>query len=123
MKNEKSTDAIMADFIKGERRGRIFSRVVSAFVPLAVLLVTFAAMNNISNRYSLAKQEILFELGAKEGELQNKEKEIQKLKAVLQDSPKLVDQNSAQQPAKNDANVQKMTEEFKHLQKPHKKLK
>lgn len=84
MNNEKSTDVILTDFIKGQRRGRIFSFVVTIVVPLAVLAVMFIGINNISNQYSSAKQEILSELSAKELTLENKEKEVEKLKVAEQ---------------------------------------
>lgn len=83
MDRQKSTDVILADFIKGQRWARIFNLIITIAVPLVVLVVLFFGIGTISSQYASAKHEIMTELDDKNVSIENQKKEIEDQKKKI----------------------------------------
>jgi hypothetical protein len=99
MENSKSIDIIIENFSMGQKKGRIFSYVLTLTVAIGILFTVFLGMNLISKKYSLIRQEVInknaeiekirSDITANKIELKEKEIEIESLKKALKIDNKL----------------------------------
>lgn len=128
MDKGKLIDVIEADYIKGQRKGKIFSFVITAIVPLCLLVVVFASIVGISNQYVSAKQELQSEIENKQEELvtkeellEDKDKQLEDLKEEL-NNYLTVNNNLKNELLESKVKYKKLDSNFEKLKKRYSEL-
>jgi predicted RNase H-like nuclease (RuvC/YqgF family) len=85
MEGSKSIDVIIENYNIGQKKGRIFSYVLTLGVAVGILFTVFLGISLISKRYSLTQQTMAQELESKTNEIINIQNEIINIQKEKQD--------------------------------------